>query len=126
MGLDMHAIEVPNNAIIDDFGFNDLDIAINRDFWYWRKNNALHNRMNNLYSSKGGTEEFNGDYVRITSDDLLTLQSDIEQNKLQPTAGFFWGRLEYTEDTKHNDLCFIKSALESIAQGNAIYYSSSW
>ena len=122
----MYAIEVPGNAAIDDFTFDTGNSLINRDFWYWLKNNALHAWMEQLYKSKQGTKEFNCVNVRLTKGDLLALQSDILLDKLKPASGFFWGLQEYNPDRKQEDLEFVTAALVSIEAGHAIYYTSWW
>jgi len=122
----MCAIEVPGNAVIDDFTFDTGNNLTNRDFWYWRKNNALHAWMEQLYKSKGGTEKFNCVNVRLTKGDLLALQSDILLDKLEPASGFFWGDMEYNPDRKQQDLEFVAATLAAVQAGNAIYYTSWW
>ena len=122
----MYAIEVAGNEAIDDFTFDKSRGSSCREFWYWRKNNALHAWMEQLYKSKEGTEKFNCVNVRLTKGDLLALQSDILLDKLKPASGFFWGNMEYNPDRKQQDLEFVTAALVSIEAGRAIYYTSWW
>lgn len=101
------------------------DIA-NTDFWYWRKFNALHGWMQDLYTDKGGTDTFNCKTVRLTLEDLERLQKAVDDNQLEPRSGFFWGSdTIYPEDIE-NLKDFIKAAKEAIASGQAVYYDSWW
>ena len=128
MGLDMYAESVPVEAI----GDQQVDFTINRDTYvtkeiaYWRKFNALHGWMEDLYRAKGGgNNPFNCDYVRLTPDDLKQLKADMKKG-LQPRQGFFWGAQEiYPEDIKTTKK-FIKDATAEMKSGRAVVYTSWW
>jgi len=92
MGLDMYAFTV--NA--DSVGDATVDVALDPDtamqISYWRKFNALHGWMEDLYRFKGGSKEsFNCTTVRLTANDLDRLEMDTGNNKLVPRNGFFFG-----------------------------------
>lgn len=123
MGLDMYMRKVPLKAAIDDFNFDD-DFR-NDELFYWRKHPNLHGWMEDLYRKKGGTSEsFNICYVRLTEEDLNSLEQDILSNKLPETSGFFFG--ESRPESKYRDLEFIALARETLAKGYALYYTSWW
>lgn len=101
--------------------------VFNPDFAYWRKFNALHGFMEDLYRKKGGTDEqFNCNTVRITSEDLDELERVALDGQLKPRAGFFWGdQSVYPEDIA--DLTnFLVNARAAIRDGMAVYYDSWW
>ena len=73
---------------------------------------------------KGGEEEFDCQYVRLTTDDLLTLKEVIESGDIAKydDGGFFFGHGGYDEHMKEQDIQFIVDAIDTIGWGNAIYY----
>lgn len=116
MGLDMYAHAVEQGK--------ELDLE-QPPFKYWRKNNALHGWMQELYEEKGGDdEEFNCVPVHLEFQDLEKLREDILADKLKPTEGFFFGAQEYSAEQKEEDLHFVESALKLISEGFDIYYSA--
>jgi hypothetical protein len=126
MGLDMYAFTVPAEWA----GDTDTDYTTDADrktteLFYWRKFNALHGWMEDLYRIKGGTKEsFNCTTVRLTSEDLDRLER--EANSLQPVAGFFFGeQTVYPEDIE-SVATFIAKAREALAGGKAVFYDSWW
>lgn len=124
MGLDMYAFAIDKEDSIDQFSFTRQEGV--ESFKYWRKNNALHKWMADLYEEKGGTEEFNCVPVMLTVDDLLNLQRSIIEDNLKPAEGFFWGSQRYDEEDKKEDLEFVATALLHISQGKVVYYNSWW
>ena len=125
MGLDMYAFAVPQSSVKGDF---DLDTEFKKELQYWRKHNALHYWMENLYQAKGGTaESFNCIPVRLTKEDLLELIEDAKAHKLQSATGFFWGiHYDYNDEIANEDIEFAHKALAEIDKGYAVYYDSWW
>jgi hypothetical protein len=125
MGLDMYAFAVPASAVKGEF---DVDTEFKKELQYWRKHNALHSWMENLYQAKGGTEKsFNCIPVRLKKEDLLELIEDAKAHKLESAQGFFWGgHYDYNEDYADEDIEFAHKALAEIDKGNAVYYDSWW
>ena len=115
----------PGNAKGD---FEITDEAPKKEFMYWRKHNALHSWMENLYRAKGGTaESFNCIPVRLTKEDLLELIADAKAHKLQSATGFFWGiHYDYNDEIANEDIEFAHKALAEIDKGYAVYYDSWW
>lgn len=129
MGLDMYAWTVPQQWA----GDNTTDYQPDADrkseeLFYWRKFNALHGWMEDLYRSKGGERKhFNCTTVRLTDEDLDRLLSDTSADKLKPTAGFFFGNTDeiYPEDLE-TVAVFVAKARAAIAEGKAVFYDSWW
>lgn len=121
MGLDMYAMttqEAPPSPV--DFKTREAgEIA------YWRKHPNLHGWMEQLYRAKGGTAElFNCVNVQLTAEDLDRLEHDINAGNLPHTEGFFFGESDGTECP--DDLAFVASAREALAQGLTVFYTSWW
>jgi len=133
MGLDMFAYAVKNEG---DFNSDERE-----ELAYWRKHNALHAWMWDLWEEKGKPEfdpetmggsfgEFNCAPVRLESQDLDRLEAAVIGRKLTPTGGFFWGDTDYSEEDwayyRKEDLAFIKKAKKAIDDGLVVYYNSWW
>jgi len=100
---------------------------INKDFHYWRKFNALHGWMENLYYNKGGKSgSFNCVTLRLTKDDLDLLEQDMQLNRLTPKDGFFFGDQSIEPEDYDNLKLFIRNARAEIKDGYAIVYDSWW
>jgi hypothetical protein len=124
MGLDMYAFTVPADSVGD--GVTDVALGDNAvELFYWRKFNALHGWMEQLYRSKKGLRvDFNCTTVRLTSEDLDRLER--EANTLQPVAGFFFGEQAIYPEQLESIADFIAKAREALADGQAVYYDSWW
>lgn len=126
MGLDMYAFRVKTELV----GDQQVDVPIrskdSEKFVYWRKFNALHGWMRELYKSKGGeSSDFNCDSVRLMPEDLDRLER--EAGALQPCPGFFFGTYEdLTEEDVQDVRAFVTKARAEIANGNAVFYDSWW
>lgn len=105
MGLDMYGYTMKAEFV----GDRQTDVNVSEDereeaalnhFAYWRKFNHLHGWMENLYRQKGGKAEvFNCCTVRLELEDLDRLESDLNEEKLEYTPGFFFGDSQiYPED----------------------------
>ena len=127
MGLDMYAFTVK----ADSFGDRVVDAVLDDDavqICYWRKFNALHGWMEDLYRLKGGAKDsFNCTTVRLDLKDLDRLEMDVGANKLVPRNGFFFGQTDsiYPEDLE-SVATFVKLSRQAIADGKAVFYDSWW
>lgn len=127
MGLDMYAFTVK----ADSFGDRVVDAVLDDDavqICYWRKFNALHGWMEDLYRLKGGAKDsFNCTTVRLDLKDLDRLEMDVGANKLVPRNGFFFGQTDsiYPEDLE-SVATFVKLSRQAIAEGKAVFYDSWW
>lgn len=126
MGLDMYAFTVDTTTVGD--GVTDVALGDNAvQISYWRKFNALHGWMEDLYRLKGGSKDsFNCTTVRLTANDLDRLEMDAGQNKLVPRNGFFFGSQEIYPEDLESVADFVKVARQSIAEGKAVFYDSWW
>jgi hypothetical protein len=126
MGLDMYAFTVDATTVGD--GVTDVALGDNAmQISYWRKFNALHGWMEDLYRLKGGTkEDFNCTTVRLTANDLDRLEMDTGNNKLVPRNGFFFGSQEIYPEDLESVADFVKLSRQAIAEGKAVFYDSWW
>ena len=119
MGLDMYAFAVPQGTDMDG------EVESKQELAYWRKFNALHGWMEELYRSRGGSGTFNCVPVKLTEADLDLLEVDLGEG-LTPVEGFFFGaQTVYPEDIESTKQ-FIADAREQIADGMDVYYDSWW
>jgi hypothetical protein len=132
MGLDMYAFTVSakdaddNEVDLKRYDGNDVhEVIPSTEIFYWRKFNALHAWMEDLYRIKGGTAvRFNCNTVRLDAKDLDRLEMDTGNNKLVPVI-FFGEQTIYPEDIE-SVADFIAKAREALADGKAVYYESWW
>jgi len=107
---------------------NMVNPAVNkpRELAYWRKHPNLHGWMERLWRERGGGDgDFNGDELELTAEDLDNLEYDVQNNRLPPTSGFFFG--EGADDYyKESDLKFIQEARAEMFLGLKVFYNSSW
>ena len=132
MGLDMYCFKVAKVAA-DDAGDTPESSALARedivdnDFAYWRKFNALHGWMHDLYKTKGGTGGFNCQPVRLEMEDIDELEADAKAKALYPVEGFFFGPQDpFSDEDRDEVLAFCTKAREALNDGFALYYDSWW
>ena len=103
------------------------------EFHYWRKHNAMHGWMENLWRSKGcpnkqeNSEDFNCIPLELTLEDLDLLEKDLLNSDLPETSGFFFGS-STAEDDRHllDDMGFIAEARRHLSNGYQVAYDSWW
>lgn len=134
MGLDQYAYTAPKELV----GDQQVDIeglskngcpakGVNKDFFYWRKFNALQGWMKELYHQKGGTDEsFNCATVRVDQEDLDQLEEDIQNERLVPVEGFFFGSSEIFPEDIESLKDFIQKARQAIEADQVVIYDSWW
>lgn len=128
MGLDMYAYSCEPGHL-DETGHRPEGVKT-IDLAYWRKENALHGWMEKLYVEKGGREVFNCMYVRLSPDDLRSLEQASKSRRLVPTGGFFFGPTDYSDEDWQNlhksivDFCAM--AREAHLAGLEVFYDSWW
>ena len=111
MGLDMYAYrQAKNTAPVE--------------FHYWRKHPNLHGWMENRWRDTGGEGEFNCVDLRLLPHDLDLLERHVLSQSLPPTVGFFFGASD--PESMDDDLEFIATAREAIANGESVTYDSWW
>ncbi len=123
MGLDSYAYAV-NTATKKSF-----EIA------YWRRHNALHGWMENLWVQKGRPNNnhleeydyFNGIPLELNEEDIDLLEHDVLSDSLPVTDGFFFVEPSELDDfKKEQTLKFIGEARIAFGEGKKVYYDSSW
>jgi len=95
----------------------------------WRKHNRLQGWMESLYRSHGGTGDFNCQPVKLTIDDIDSLETVVRKADLPKTEGFFFGSDSYEFDMNYyvnQDLEFITKAKEALADGWTVTYDCWW
>ena len=98
-----------------------------KEIAYWRKHNALHGWMENLYRKKGGTEEFNCVPLELNEADLEMLELVVTKSMLPETGGLFFGNdSRFCGHYKEQTLQFIEEAREYLVKGWAVAYDSWW
>jgi len=126
MGLDMYAFIVDADKVGDKV----TDVALGDDaleICYWRKFNALHGWMEDLYRQKRGLRhDFNCTTLRLDLADLDRLEMDTGNNKLIPRNGFFFGAQEIDSEDLESVATFVKVARQAISDGKAVFYDSWW
>lgn len=124
MGLDMYAFSVPQGSGAEFSVPTEVDRT---QIAYWRKFNALHGWMEDLYRERSGAQhDFNCIPLQLTPADLDTLEAAIKQNDLVPREGFFFGsQTIYPEDIE-STVKFIEDARDELANGRDVYYDSWW
>ena len=123
MGLDQYAVARRGEPVRNEHG--GLDYPEKIELAYWRKHPNLEGWMADLYSKKGGKEEFNCVPVKLTLEDLDNLESAITGGELPETEGFFFGG-DSDEHYREQDLKFIEAARDKINEGYTVEYSSWW
>lgn len=99
---------------------------------YWRKHPILHGWMQSLYYQKGGEmEEYTGGKLRLTAEDLDSLEKAIEENTLPFIQGVSIGQfsekgVEDYEIRKAHDLECVERMRDALCQGLTVWYTSSW
>jgi len=140
MGLDMYAYVAARAGQQDEFYEGaeydkDTDQMVNpavnrpRQICYWRKHPNLHGWMERLWDAKGDHgrtgQDFNGVELELTAEDLDDLEYAVQNDRLPPTSGFFFG--DGADDYyKPSDLKFIQEARAEMFLGLKVFYNSSW
>ena len=103
------------------------------EFSYWRKHNALHGWMENLWRSKGcpnkheDGQDFNCGPLELTLEDLDLLEKDLLDSQLPETSGLFFGRSTASDDRYLlDDLGFVAEARRHLDNGLQVAYDSWW
>jgi hypothetical protein len=126
MGLDMFAFSTTPETIGDQLiDISPLDEKGEvHEIAYWRKFNALHGWMEDLYVHRGGAGDFNCVKIRLLPEDIDRLES--EMNTLRPRNGFFFGSQDIYPEDIETLKSFIAKAREEFADGRVVMYDSWW
>jgi hypothetical protein len=100
---------------------------------YWRKHNALHGWMQNLWEERGcprqkkNDSSFNCVPLQLSAKHLDRLEQDIIGGNLPETQGFFFCADSRNDDYhKEKTLAFITTARQAIKDGKKVFYNSWW
>ena len=138
MGLDMYLFSKEKHPDNTDFsiakGADGYEIGEREEIAYWRKHNALHALMYEVYQMNGGSclfDEFNCVSVRLSIRNLNYILRRIEDADLTTTSGFFFGRTDYMYDymdsyEQEKDIVSIERAIVEVKSGQDVYYNSWW
>jgi len=127
MGLDMYAYAAAKSC-------DHNSDSESRELAYWRKHPNLHGWMERLWTYKGrptgpggpdSDPTFNGVELELTWEDLDRLEEDVQNGRLPPTIGFFFGN-DSDDYYLEKDLKFIKDARAELFSGLKVFYNSSW
>lgn len=125
MGLDMYAMKTKHKPQTEvDFEVPEEEEVI--EFYYWRKHSNLHGWMEDLYNTKGGQDLFNCVNLKLSHEDLDSLERDLNSARLPSTSGPFFGNSHGSLEEIEYDEAFVKEAREAIEQGYTVYYTSWW
>ena len=116
MGLDANAYRVHKSDYLSEISLPDKEYE---EIHYWRKCWPLQDWMTRLYRRKGGKNEFNCEYVRLTEKDLDLLEQDIPNLKEDGLSCLC------PEDIDELPK-FIEEARKVLAEGDLVYYWSWW
>lgn len=138
MGLDMYLFSKEKHPDNTDFsiakGADGYEIGECNEIAYWRKHNALHALMYEVYQMNRGTcssDEFNCVPVRLSIRDLNYILRRIKDADLTATSGFFFGSTDYMKDyadsyQQEYDIVSIERAIVEVKSGRDVYYDSWW
>lgn len=104
-----------------------------QEIGYWRKHNALHGWMCDLWEERGRPRQnkndpsFNCVPLQLNAKHLDRLEQDIIGGNLPETQGFFFGDDSRGDDYyKEKTLEFIATARQAIKEGKKVFYDSWW
>lgn len=93
---------------------------------YYRKFNALHGLLNDLYLNRGGVD-MNCALVNVSLYDINLIREHCLNKSLKPQEGFFWGRQDLVTDEEYSELLELVEEMESpIGEGWIIGYCGDW
>ena len=93
---------------------------------YYRKFNALHGLLNDLYLVRGGVD-MNCALVNVGLYDINLIREHCLNKTLKPQEGFFWGRQDPVTDEEYSELLELVEEMESlIGEGWTIGYCGDW
>ena len=127
MGLDMSFYKLGGVKSISSIGEIDTDekYAI-EEIKYYRKFNALHGLLNDLYLKRGGND-MNCVLINIGLSEVNYIKQCCLEKSLQPKEGFFWGSQEAVSDEQYIELLSLCEDIEDlISDGWVIGYCGDW
>ena len=127
MGLDMSFYKLGGVKSISSTGEIEKDEKyVIEEIKYYRKFNALHGLLNDLYLVRGGVD-MNCALVNVGLYDINLIREHCLNKTLKPQEGFFWGRQDPVTDEEYSELLELVEEMESlIGEGWTIGYCGDW
>ena len=127
MGLDMSFYKLGGVKSISPIGeIETSDKFVMKEIKYYRKFNALHGLLNDLYLSRGGSD-MNCVLVNVNLEDVNLIKEHCLNKTLEPREGFFWGRQDPVTDEEHEELYDLTILMkELLSEGWVIGYRGDW
>ena len=127
MGLDMSFYKLGGVKSISSTGEIETDEKyVFEEIKYYRKFNALHGLINDLYLNRGGVD-LNGILININLYDINLIKEHCLNKTLKPQEGFFWGQQDPVTDEEYSELLEVVGEMETlIGEGWIIGYCGDW
>lgn len=127
MGLDMSFYKLGGVESISSNGeIETSDKFVMEDIKYYRKFNALHGLLNDLYLCRGGSD-MNRVLVNVSLEDVNLIKEHCLNKTLKPQEGFFWGSQQPVSDEEYEELYDLTILMEDlISDGWIIGYCGDW
>ena len=127
MGLDMNFYKIGGVKSISSTGEIETDEKYKvEEIKYYRKFNALHGLLNDLYLNRGGCD-MNCVLVNVSLFDINFIKEHCLNKTLKPQEGFFWGNQDPISDEEYEDLYNLTVEMEQLfGQGWIIGYCGDW
>lgn len=127
MGLDMNFYKIGGVKSISRTGEIEIDEKYKmEEIKYYRKFNALHGLLNDLYLKRGGCD-MNCVLVNVSLFDIRLIKESCLNKTLKPQEGFFWGNQEPVSDEEYEDLYALAVEMEELdSEGWYVAYCGGW
>ena len=123
MGLDMNFYKIGGVKSISSTGEIETDEKYKvEEIKYYRKFNALHGLLNDLYLKRGG-RDINCVLVNVSLFDINFIKEHCLNKTLKPQEGFFWGNQDPVSDEEYEELYDLTTEMgQLLGQGWIIGY----
>lgn len=127
MGLDMSFYKLGGVKSISSTGEIETDEKYAmEEIKYYRKFNALHGLLNDLYLNRGGVD-MKCALVNVSLFDINLIREHCLNKTLKPQEGFFWGRQDPVTDEEYSELLEVVGEMETLfGEGWTIAYCGDW
>ena len=127
MGLDMSFYKLGGVKSISSTGEIETDEKyVMEEIKYYRKFNALHGLLNDLYLNRGGVD-MNCALVNVSLFDINLIREHCLSKTLKPQEGFFWGRQDPVTDEEYSGLLELVEEMKTLVSEDWIVgYCGYW
>ena len=135
MGLDQYAFSAPERLTVEKNDDGQLQVkGVHGEEFQWRKHSKLQSFFENAIDKGKLTplkdDVFNCNPVELNLPLLYDLYEDLVLRGLQESGGgFFYGHQfqdEAASDYRQQDMKFCKWAIDTIKEGDYVYYDCWW